>query len=100
VKYVGKDRYETATKLANAYFDDYDYIGLASGEVAADAVVAGAVMANVDATLVLTQASKLPKATDQFLSYDVDGASLVVFGGKAAISNDVVDAAERAVNKR
>lgn len=99
VKYVGKDRYETATKLANAYFDDYDYIGLASGEVAADAVVAGAVMANVDATLVLTQANKLPKATDQFLSYDVDGAKLVVFGGKAAISNAVADAAERAVEK-
>jgi putative cell wall-binding protein len=100
VTYVGKDRYQTATKLAGAYFDSYDNIGLASGQVAADAVVAGAVMANVDSTLVLTQAKALPKVTDQFLAYDVDGAKLVVFGGKEAISDAVVDAAERAVEKR
>lgn len=100
VKYVGKDRYETATKLANAYFDQFDWVGLASGQVAADAVVAGALMANVDSTLVLTQAKVLPKVTENFLSFDTDDATLVVFGGKEAISNAVADAAERAVSKR
>lgn len=100
VKYVGKDRYETATKLAAAYFEAWDHVGLASGTVAADAVVGGALVANVDSTLVLTAPRELPTKTRQFLSYETAGAQLVIFGGSGAISNAVADEAERAVNKK
>ena len=89
VKYVGANRYETATKLAAAYFDPSKYVGLASGVVAADAVIAGAFMANVDGTLVLTRPTSLPTETSYFLSYKVDNPDLVVFGGPGAISNGV-----------
>lgn len=99
VKYVGADRYETAVKLAKAYFGpaDYDYVGLASGTVAADAVVAGALLANVDGTLVLTRPNELPKVTENFLSYDVDGPIVVGFGGPGAISNGVMKDVEQAL---
>lgn len=97
--YVGADRYETATKLASAYFDRLDYVGLASGQVAADAVVGGAVMANVDSTLVLTRESSLPTATYNFLAFDTNRPTLVVFGGRSAISDSVVDEAARAVSR-
>lgn len=99
VKYIGSDRYETAVKLAKAYFgpEDYDYVGLASGTVAADAVVAGALMANVDGTLVLTRPNELPKVTENFLSYDVDAPVVVGFGGPGAISNGVLKDVEQAL---
>lgn len=100
VSYVGGDRYETATKLASAYFDKYNYVGLASGVVAADAVVGGALVANVDSTLVLTLPDTLPTPTSNFLAYGTDKANLVVFGGPNAISAPTVAAAKSAVEKK
>ncbi len=102
VKYVGADRFETASLLAAAYFDRDDYVGLASGVVAADAVVAGALMANVDSGLVLTNMADLPRQTADFLAFTAGpgAAKLIVFGGTAAITNSVADAAERALSGR
>ncbi len=97
VKYVGATRYETAADLAVAYFDDYDFVGLASGRVAADAVVGGALMSNVDGPIVLTAPDKLSAATSTFLSYEADNPYLVIFGGPSAISNSVKAEAQEAL---
>lgn len=96
-EYNGATRYETATLLAAAYYDDPEYVGLASGRVAADAVVGGALMANVDAGIVLTAPDQLSAATSTFLSYEVDNPYLVIFGGPSAISNGVRDQAVEAL---
>lgn len=97
VEYVGATRYETAADLAVAYFDDYDFVGLASGRVAADAVVGGALMANVDGPILLTAPNTLSAATSTFLSYEADNPYLVIFGGPAAISNSVKAEAQQAL---
>lgn len=97
VEYVGYSRYETATAIAAAYFNDPSYVGLASGAVAADAVIGGALMANVDGTLVLTRHNTLPDTTRDFLSYEVDEPHLVVFGGPLAISEAAEQAAVEAL---
>lgn len=98
VSYIGSDRYQTATKLATAYFKDWQYVGLASGETAPDAVVGGALMANVDGPIVLTKKDSLPKVTADYLSYGITGPQLVIFGGPAAISNGVAAEAVQALN--
>ncbi len=105
VKYVGKDRYETAADLASAYFQfqaQYGdlggyghYLGLASGENFPDAVVGGALLANVDGPIVLTKTDSLPAVTAQFLASYGSGIAgfttpkLVILGGPSAISNAV-----------
>lgn len=98
VKYVGYSRYETATMVAAAYFDPTDYVGLASGQNFPDAVVGGALMANVDGTLVLTRHDALPTTTRDFLSYEADQPHVVVFGGPIAIEESVEDAARQALD--
>ncbi len=98
-EYVGYSRYETASLLAAGYFEDTEYVGLASGEVAADAVVGGSLLANVDGTLVLTRASQLSTYTASTLSDDLTQASqLVILGGTLAIPQPVADAALEALN--
>lgn len=104
--YVGADRYETAALLANADWwgtptsaDDFDTVGVASGQTYADAVVAGGYMANADGPLLLTRSNALPDVTRAYLeanSFTLDYA--FVFGGSATIDSSVVSEIRSALN--
>lgn len=98
--YVGDDRYETATLLAEGEFDidgptDVNVAGdiftVASGLTFADAVVAGGYAANADGPLLLTfPHTELSQPTADYLTdYLGEGDEVVVFGGPAAVGLDV-----------
>lgn len=93
--YVGADRYETAALLANEY--QGAQLALASGAVAADAVIAGALLGNVGGAVVLTQADALPGATKDFFSFDYTGGEVIVFGGTGAVSTSVANQVKTAI---
>ena len=99
----GANRYETAAQIAFAAFDPaaVDTVYLATGEDFADALAAGACAAAHDAPVLLTHGASLPDATAAAFSDDVlagaggsaDGfapSRVVVAGGQAAVSDDVV----------
>lgn len=95
-EYVGKDRYATAAALAKDY--QGNQLGLASGLVAADAVVAGALVANVSGAVVLTDPNVLSSATKSFVRYDYTGGQIIVFGGTGAVSTSVIKQIDDAIN--
>lgn len=94
-KYVGVDRYQTASKLADHFFDmsgnisgsKTNSVGVASGWTYADAVVAAGYMANADGPLLLTNPNVLNHFTKEYLQRQqvaVDHA--FVFGGTGTIA--------------
>ncbi|MCK3768535.1 cell wall-binding repeat-containing protein [Microbacterium aerolatum] len=93
--YVGADRYETAALLADEY--QGAQLALASGSVAADAVIAGALLGNVGGAVVLTQAETLPAATKDFFSFNYTGNEVIVFGGTGAVSTSVANQVKAAI---
>lgn len=90
--YVGANRYETATKTAQATFDDPEFMAIASGEGFADALVASGFIANADGPLLLTKNASLSSETAAYLEAegrDLDGDTLIVFGGPGSVSLNV-----------
>lgn len=94
-EFVGADRYETAAKVAAAY--QGGDLALASGTVAADAVIAGALLGNVGGAVVLTAPDALPSATKGFFSYDYTSDRVLVFGGTGAVSTHVLEQVKTAI---
>lgn len=93
---VGSDRYDTAAKVAAAYFPSTQTIGLASGLAFPDALAGGAVLATVPAPVLLTDPAKLSAAPSSYLnSVSNTLTTIAVFGGTAAVSDTV---ANQAVN--
>lgn len=89
LNFVGDDRYETAANVAAWYFDDAGIAAVASGYDPSDALVAGAVLANVgDAPLLLTYPGSLHPATTEYLA-NSDVENVTIFGGTAAIASNV-----------
>lgn len=88
---VGKDRYETAALVAEAYFGPFPTTyTLASGEDFPDAVVAGGWAANADGPLVLTRNAAIPTVTLNYLLDAADNGDIfVVFGGSGSVSKNV-----------
>ncbi|MFD1507192.1 cell wall-binding repeat-containing protein [Georgenia yuyongxinii] len=103
--FVGKDRYETAVKVAGGTLAGgttpiyalgaTPQFAVASGETFADAVIASAFIANQDGPLLLTKAAELPKVTADFISANTDPNDAVantgfedffLFGGTQPIS--------------
>ncbi|QBI19227.1 hypothetical protein ER308_06520 [Egibacter rhizosphaerae] len=88
----GRDRYETAALSAN---DDADRAFLAAGRDFPDALAAAAPAGQLQSPVLLTETDELPDATESWL----EAASLdevVVVGGSAAVSDEVLDAASDA----
>lgn len=92
---VGSDRYDTAVKLAERFFDFADiyqagrpgYITFASGEKFADGVVAGAYAANADGPLLLTRHSSLSQVNKPYLEgLRLQISKVFVFGGPDSIA--------------
>lgn len=92
---IGADRYETAVKLAEEFFDFADiytsgrpgYITFASGEKFADGVVAGAYAANADGPLLLTRQNSLSQVNKPYLEgLRLQISKVFVFGGPDSIA--------------
>lgn len=97
-KYMGVNRYETATKTAEAVFDldpaGTDNFAVVSGEGFADALVASGYIANLDGPLLLTQPTALNGFTAAYLNDVVeDGDRIFTFGGpdalRLAVTNEI-----------
>lgn len=82
----GADRYETAALLAGGVTSQH--VVIASGEVFADAVPAGALAAKLGAPLLLSRQSALPPSTAQALR-DLAPTTVTILGGPGAISEVV-----------
>jgi len=106
---AGKTRFDTATmtaryvaaKFATGTVDvdcfDGTRVGLARGDVPFDAFSAAPLLAQLCASLVLTNPKALPDVTAQFLddarlTASPDPLGLSVFGGDAAVSQSALDA--------
>ena len=93
VRVEGANRYAVAAAFAHDRLPQASTLVLASGEDAgrADAVVSGPLAQSLDAPLLLTRATALPRATTDEL--DARRGTLrrvVVVGGPATVSEDVV----------
>ena len=94
----GQDRFETAVEIARTLTDrcfDTDEFGLADGWKFPDALVGGTLLGRLRAPLLLSE-PVLPDTTRGFLRGPIPDSGTVtlkVFGGPAAVSDTVVDAA-------
>ena len=87
---VGADRYETAVRVAERFFDGATHVGVASGLGYADALAGGAHVALRNGPLLLT-GDDLPDSTSDYLRDRRDAVSVVyVYGGTSAVSERVV----------
>lgn len=88
---VGVDRYETAEKVASAYFPpNPGRIAVATGKDFPDATLAASLTARTGSPLVLTRTDTLTQPTTQFLTRNRASVRKVdVVGGKAAVTEKV-----------
>lgn len=102
----GDDRYATAAEVARLAETRWraagravsDEVVLASGMAFPDALAAGPVVAATATPLLLTAPDRLPASTRDALQSRPD-ADLVVVGGAAAVSQAVVEAADRSARR-
>ncbi|NLG21872.1 MAG: hypothetical protein GX555_10665 [Actinomycetales bacterium] len=88
----GDDRYETAVAIGQEAFPESDTAVLVSGAEARliDGLVAGPLGRHLEAPVLLTRSDQLSSVTAQDLT-DRGVTEVVVVGGEAAVSQDVVD---------
>lgn len=103
-EFVGKDRYETAAMIADAFYgadsaaDGPSTAGVASGENFPDALAGGVHAAVYGAPLLLTKAASLDPSTEDFLHYYGPSLSrVVVYGGTGSVSSSTAAAARAAI---
>lgn len=90
--YVGSDRYETATMVADEYFGETtSSFVLTSGENYPDAVAGAAYAANSSGPLLLTRKANLTDTTRDYLLENSPWTNGYTFGGAAAVSENVTD---------
>lgn len=95
---VGVDRYETAAIVANAFFTDVRFVGIASGETYADALTGGADAAAHGGPLLLTPSARLSPVTADYLATHLDRLEQVhCYGGSTALAPGVHDEVDRIV---
>ena len=96
-EFAGRDRYDTALKLATRFAKDRGGIGsvpnafVASGESLVDAVSVAGLAGFMDAPVLLTRSGSLHGGVTDFIE-DYGVTNIYVLGGTAAVSDDVVDA--------
>ncbi|HEX2028147.1 MAG TPA: cell wall-binding repeat-containing protein [Nitriliruptorales bacterium] len=90
---VGPTREETAVEVAGTFFSAPTVVGVARRDVFADALAGGAHIARLGGPILLTPSTVLHESPQGYLcahAEQIDGA--YVYGGRAAISAEVVDA--------
>nr|WP_300006167.1 cell wall-binding repeat-containing protein [Tissierella sp.] len=83
----GKNRYDTATKIAKDYFKDSKNTIVANGRTDTDALVGGYLGALYNAPILLTDSAKLSIETKEYIKDYSIGS--YVLGGEAVITHDV-----------
>ena len=102
-EFAGRDRYDTALKLATRFANDRGGIGtvpnafVASGESLVDAVSVAGLAGFMDAPVLLTRPGTLHGGVSDFIE-DYGIGNIYVLGGTAAISGEVFDALEGLAN--
>ncbi len=95
-EFAGSHRYNTAVALAERFAADEGSISsviIASGESEVDAVTASGLAGNLNAPVLLTRSSRLPHNVARFID-EQNVTDVVIVGGTAAVSDDVVTALE------
>lgn len=93
---VGRDRFETARRVAEEFYPSPVYIGLTSGLEFPDALAAGPLSGKTPGPLLLTSPTELPASVKDYLTSNRSSIrSLVVYGGERAVSPAVEDEARR-----
>ncbi|MBS5776740.1 MAG: cell wall-binding repeat-containing protein [Finegoldia magna] len=82
----GKDRYETALKIAKISFDKNNNAILASGQVFADSLSAVSLTKKHNAPIVLTQSNYLTENAKKYLN----GKNVLIVGGEKTVVNDIL----------
>jgi hypothetical protein len=92
---VGSDRYETSLLVAQKFFPSPFAIGLASGVNFPDALSGGVVSGLAHGPLLLVSPNALPAELTPYLtSTRASVQSAWLFGGSAAVSDDVFEQAK------
>lgn len=95
---VGRDRYETATKVAGQFFINPPAVGVATGTDFPDGLAGGAHIARKGGPLLLTNPVELPPGVRAYLERNRSsiGASFV-YGGTRAVTDQVQAAIRSAI---
>ncbi|MFC4369198.1 cell wall-binding repeat-containing protein, partial [Citroniella saccharovorans] len=84
----GKDRFETAVKIAERAFTEPKQIALANSTAYADALVFGGVTGKVEAPILLTNKDKLPQVVKEYLERNKI-EKIFVLGGENSVSENL-----------
>lgn len=84
----GKDRFETAVKIAERAFDKPNQVALANSTAYADALVFGAVTEKANAPILLTRKDTLPEATKAYLEKNRP-QRVYVLGGEDSVNTNL-----------
>lgn len=85
---AGADRFETSALIAQAFPNEVDVVGVATGLDFPDALAGGAVAAAYDAPILLTRPEALPAVTAATIK-DLAPTTIRVLGGTQAVANEV-----------
>jgi len=85
---AGKDRFETAIKIADEVYPDLEKAILANGYNSIDALSAGAITNIAKAPIILINKNSIPSSVKSRLK-NLDEDSIIVVGGKNTIINSV-----------
>ncbi|WP_371164701.1 cell wall-binding repeat-containing protein [Buchananella felis] len=97
-KYVGTDRHDTAKRVSLRFIGEPAGAIIASGRDFPDALAAGALAANLGASLLLTDVNQLPATTEDYLA-NKQLNWIRVAGGEKSVSSTVYEAIRRAMRK-
>lgn len=85
---AGKDRFETAIKIADEVYPYLEKVILANGYNSIDALSAGAITNIAKAPIILINKNSIPSSVKSRLK-DLDEDGIIVVGGKNTITNSV-----------
>ena len=92
---VGANRFETATRVAERFFQSPTTVGIATGTNFADALAAGGHVARLGGPLLLTRPDVLVMESRSYVSSRSSLARGVVYGGVVAVHNEVFGEIDR-----
>lgn len=92
-RFAGKDRYETAVKVAKGIKDiakiDVDTVVIASGENYPDALTAAPLAGANFAPILLTKKDVIPQSTMDYIKQTKTIKRVIIVGGKTSVSEEI-----------
>ncbi|QQK08217.1 cell wall-binding repeat-containing protein [Miniphocaeibacter halophilus] len=93
IRYAGKNRYDTATKVADAYKSqlkrDIDTIVLVNGEDYPDALASAPVASINNGAILLTGSKKLSSETREYILNNSNIENIIIVGGENSVSSNI-----------